>query len=142
MAWSRSAASQSSERGFTMLEAVVALALIAIAMLALAGLVGVAISGNFDSSQYTVANDLVVDKIEQIRDLAYSSVSSGVEAYGSISGHSEYQRTVTVVEDEAASTGPPPVYGQKTVTVTVEWQRTKGRTAGSISMNTVVVGIS
>ena len=127
--------------GYSLLEAIIAMALISIGMLTTAGLVGVAVSGNLDSSQYTVANDLVVDKIEEIHDLAYSAVADQTEDYGAIEGHPRYRRTVAVVEDRVLSLGPPPVYGQKTVTVTVAWLRTRGRPGGSITMTTVVTGI-
>jgi prepilin-type N-terminal cleavage/methylation domain-containing protein len=134
-------AKQPNQAGYSLIEALVAVALISIGMLAMAGLAGVAVSGNFDSSQYTIANDLAVDKIEQIHDLAYSAVAEETEDFGSIEGYPRYRREVAVVEDVPLSLGPPPVYGQKTVTVTVTWRRNRGRVDGDIQLLTVVTGI-
>ena len=54
----RMASERSSERGFSMLEVLVAILVISVALLAMAGLQGVAIRNNSSAMQRTIATQL------------------------------------------------------------------------------------
>jgi len=104
----------SNEKGFTLIEVLIAMLVLAIGLLSLATLAGTVIRGNSFSNKMTTATTLAQERLEDIQRQGYASASSNNENYGSIAGYSGYKRLTSV----AANT---PATGMKTVTVTVFW---------------------
>ena len=104
----------SSEKGFTLIEVLIATLVLAIGLLSLATLAGTVIRGNSFSNKMTAATTLAQEKLEDIQRQGYASASSATENYSSITGYEAYKRVTTVAADTPAA-------GMKTVTVTVSW---------------------
>ena len=107
-----------NQKGITLLEAVIAMALFLVAVLALAGIAVTASKGAAASKHLTTATVLAQDKLEQVGNAGYdvglTTSLKTTEAYGSIPDFPLYQR---VVEIQASR----PVPGLQTATVTVSW---------------------
>jgi len=118
-----------NQRGFTLIEIMVAITLLSIGLLGMAGLTVGIMRGNALSSQVTTSTALAQDKMEDIKRVGYSGVAEGrsTEDYNDISGYPLYQR-VTEVDVES----PDP--GMKTVTITVLWDSG----ASSIAVETIL----
>ena len=101
-----------NENGFTLIETMLAIAIMAIGLLALASLQVTAIGGNAQSKKRTLALSLAEDKIETYRHTAYASIPAGQEVETGL--ETLYTRNTNVENDT-------PVTGVKTVTVTVFW---------------------
>ena len=101
-----------NENGFTLIETMLAIAIMAIGLLALASLQVTAIGGNAQSKKRTLALSLAEDKIETYRHTAYASIPAGQEVESGL--ETLYTRNTNVENDT-------PVTGVKTVTVTVFW---------------------
>jgi type IV pilus assembly protein PilV len=105
------------EKGFTLIETLMAIAIIAIGLLALAALQTSAISGNAKANKHSMAVSLAEDQVETYRNMPYDSIpaSPPAEPWGI------FTRTTTVQDGV-------PVAGSKTVTVSVSWQEKVQRT--------------
>lgn len=119
-------------RGFTLLEILVAIVLLSIGLLAMASLTTGIMSGNLFSNQLTTATTLAQDKMEENRRLGYDGVAALTESYGSITGYTEYERVTTVASIDNPATGNPA--GMYMVTVTVSWDSDDH----SVALNTIV----
>ena len=101
--------------GFTLVEIMVAMAILTIALLSLVSVTVMVIKGNSFSKTMTTATTLAKDKLEQLKDTAYGS-SSG---YSSLGGGADtvgviYTRTWTVTDNSPAA-------DMKTIEVVVQW---------------------
>lgn len=109
---------QKDDRGFTIIEVLIAIVILSIALLGMAGLTMGIMTGNDHSKQLTTATTLAQDKMEEIRRLGYSAMPSAdtatTEDYNSISSYPLYKRVT-------ATTVNSPSSGMKTITVTVYW---------------------
>lgn len=107
-----------NNKGFTLLEILVAIIVLSIGLLGMAALTGGIISGNKFSKELSTATTLAQDEMEEIRRLGYSGTPStdtdATEDYNSITNYPSYKRvTSTRVNNPAA--------GMKKATVTVFW---------------------
>ena len=98
------------EKGFTLIEVLVAIVILSVGLLGMASLTVAIIKGNQLSNDLTTATTLAQDKMEQNRNTSYSSVSPETKAVLP-SPNDEYKREVEVTEAN----------DMKTVTVTVYW---------------------
>jgi len=115
-----------SQRGFSLLEALIAALVVALAMLGLARLQGVTLINSGDSRMKTRALNLAQDKIEELRSFAnkdtYTGMASGNDTPASYSGdNSRFARTWTI-------SNCPNSVDCKQVGVSVNWTDPKGDT--------------
>ena len=107
-----------NNKGFTLIEVLVAMVILSIGLLGTAALITGIINGNKVSNRITTATVLAQDKMEEIKRIGYSGMPTSdtttTEPYNSITNYSLYKRvTFTDVVN--------PAVGMKTVTVTVSW---------------------
>lgn len=107
-----------NEKGFTLLEILVAITLLSVSLLGMAGLTAAVVKGNDFSSRVTTASTLAQDKMENMTNLGYANTdvvdATVTEDYNTIPNYPFYKRvTFTDVDN--------PGLGMKTVTVTVFW---------------------
>jgi len=103
------------QKGFSLIEVLVAVTILAIGLLGLAGLQVTAIRGNSVAIHRSQASALVADKIETFQNTPYASIAEGVTTENGLDGI--FTRTSQVQKDV-------PVNDLKTVTVTVTWTDT------------------
>ena len=107
-----------NEKGFTLLEVLIAILILSVGLLGMASLTVAIIHGNKFSNDMTTATTLAQDKMEDIRRLGYSgtpaTTTTDTENYNSITDYAAYKRvTVTTVDS--------PAVGMKVITVTAYW---------------------
>ena len=107
-----------NNKGFTLMEVLVAMVILTVGLLGTAALITGIISSNKLSNRISTATTCAQDKMEDIKRLGYSRMPTSdtptTEPYNSIANYSLYRRvTFTDVGNPAA--------GMKTVTVTVFW---------------------
>ncbi len=102
------------ERGFSLLEVLVAVSILAVAILAAASMFPTAYTNMNRSGVDTVAVTLAQQRFEWLRNQAYTAaaLAAGTTTESSISGYSGYSRT-TLIQDNS------PISGLKRITVTV-----------------------
>jgi type IV pilus assembly protein PilV len=119
----------SNDRGFSLIEIMMAMTIFGISMMGLAGMGGIAIKADMSSARITTANTLAQDRIEYVKGLDFSAINAAAttENYGAITQQKLYKRVTSVTTD-------PSDPNKKTVTVTVYWRADKN----NISMQTIV----
>ena len=107
-----------SQEGLSLLEIVIAMAVVFLALLGFAGFSVVAHTGMSASEKMTRAVTLAQDKIEDVKreGVPPGLISSWthMEPYGTIVGALHHQRTLSITPDD-------PMPGLHTVTVNVQW---------------------
>jgi hypothetical protein len=108
-----------TQQGLSLLEIVIAMAVVFLAMLGFAGFSVVAHTGMSASEKMTRAVTLAQETMEDIqREGVPSELTSqwtNTEPYGSIAGALHHQRILTMIPDD-------PMPGLHTVTVQVQWE--------------------
>ena len=120
-----------NNNGFTLIEILLAIAVISIGMFAVMSSITMVIKGNMHSRKSTIATTLAIDKIEDLKRLGYNTVlidyaSPVTEDYGSIPVYVSHKRVTTVFADS-------PGANTLTGSVTVSW------TPGSSSVTFVTI---
>ena len=107
-----------NNKGFTLIEVLVAMVILSVGLLGTAALIAGIINGNKVSNRLSTATTCAQDKMEEIRRLGYSGMPTSdtttTEPYNSITNYSLYKR---VIFTDVVN----PAVGMKTVTVTVSW---------------------
>ncbi len=105
-----------NDKGFTLLEILVAVTLLTIGLLGVAGLTVGIMRGNIHSNIVTTATTLAQDRMEEIRKRGYDNVDTTTfpdEDYNTITNFPFYKRVTSI------AVGPS--VNMKTVTITVSW---------------------
>jgi len=110
-------------KGFTLLEVLVAIVILSVGLLGLACLAGSIIGYNQFADQVTTATTLSQDKIEELKNTGYSSITSSSDT------QSIYTRTWTIASVSPAT-------NMKTIEVKVVWNL-KG-TAKEVVLKTII----
>ena len=114
-------------KGFMLVEVMAALALLGIAFAGLSPLMTVTLRSMDHARRVTTATEFARDKVEDIRNTAYTAVASGSDTVTEGGTGATYARTWTSAAGPSANT--------KLVTVTVSWT---ARTAHTVSLQTIV----
>jgi len=109
-------------RGFTLIEVLIAGFLLVVAILGVISTTVIIIKSNSLSKEITTATTLAKDKMEQLKYTGYNSVP------GNDTPDSIYTRTWTVTADGT------PAAGMKTIQVKVEWKSA----SHNVTLNTIV----
>jgi|LGOV01.1.fsa_nt_gb type IV pilus assembly protein PilV len=106
-----------NEKGFSLIELMISMAILAIGLLGLAGLQGTAINGNHHGNMISQATVLAQDTIEQIRNAAYDDITTtNFPATEMAVSGSNFDRAILIEDDT-------PLNELKRVTVTVSWRK-------------------
>jgi len=107
-----------SQQGLSLLEILIAMAVVFLALMGFAGFSVVAHTGISASQKMTRAVTLAQEKMEDIQregvPLDLATALNITEPYGSIPGALHHQRILTIIPDD-------PMSGLHTVTVDVQW---------------------
>jgi prepilin-type N-terminal cleavage/methylation domain-containing protein len=90
--------------GFTLIEVLLAAAVIAVAMVAVGGGLSYGLAGIEAGKQQTTATFLAEQRLEQIRAATYPNVTAAnfpAEGYGTIPNAPTYRRAVTITDNPA-----------------------------------------
>jgi len=116
-----------SQRGFTLLEVLIALVILSLGLLALASLTTTVIRNNSFSDDFTTATALAQDKLEELVNTSFGSMTSSSDTVNQDgTAGSKYSRTWTI------GTGT----NSKTIQVDVGWTSNLG-ISKTISVYTV-----
>ena len=142
------------EAGFSLSEAMAAMAVFAIGMLGIDGLLIATINGDASARKLTTAVSLAEARMEKAKSVGFSALSeadselcifasaSGIEDYGTIKIRLPVAGNCTTVDGDAADFRRETVVvtngNLKTVTVTVRWQD-RNRTR-SVQLTSLVAG--
>ena len=102
------------ERGFTLLELLIAMTILAFGLLGIAYVQGTTIKRNVSAMRNTEATALIEDKIEEYRNTPYASISAGTAEETSLGSAGIFTRT-SIVENDT------PLVNTKKITVRVAW---------------------
>jgi prepilin-type N-terminal cleavage/methylation domain-containing protein len=118
-----------SARGFTLVEALVALVVLAFGMMALAGF-QTSLSRNSDiAKQRTEATRLAQQKMEELRSLAWADLAGGSDSPAPVGGNTSYVRSW----DLSAPSQDP----WRSVSVTVRWNDRAGE-VNTVNLNSAI----
>jgi len=97
-------------RGFTLLETLIAVSLFTVGVIAMVWLFSFGSAGSIDAENTTIAMNLAQMKMEEIKNLAYAGIVDKDKT--AVSGFPGFQSEITVTEPET---------GLKQLVVTVYW---------------------
>ena len=117
-----------NNKGFTLIEVLVAMVILSVGLLGTAALITGIINSNKLSNRISTATVLAQDKIEEIRGVGYAGAGAeaGTEPYGGVN-FPLYKRITGVVAGDPAA-------GMKKITVTVYWDSD----AHSVELKTIL----
>lgn len=116
------------ERGFTLVEVMIAMVILSTGILALTLMMKQSVSSTDYGRKVTAAENLALQKLEELKIIGYYNIPAAAvtEDYGAINGYPEFRREATTQILQGIGPGAPQGFLRQ-VTVTVRW-----RSAGSI----------
>ncbi len=103
-------------KGFSLIETLIAVTILAVGLLAVAGLQGTAIQGNSHGNTISQATTIAQDRIEEIRDMDYAAIVYNPNPNIETNVDGTIYTRETLVEVDT------PISDLKRITVTVRWQ--------------------
>ncbi|ETX00616.1 MAG: hypothetical protein ETSY1_10590 [Candidatus Entotheonella factor] len=103
--------------GFTLLEVLIAITVMSVGLLGVSTMLTHITQQQSMNANRAIATTLAREQLEQIKQVDYANVTVAnypQEAYGSMAGYEQFQRTVAIADDT-------PLANTKTVTITVTW---------------------
>ncbi len=123
----------SNQKGFTLLELLIALTILSIGLLGLAGLHVAAIQGNVSGFKISTAAAVAQERIEELKALDASAAALSAGAHtndgSSVIQGITYNRSYTIQDNT-------PVTGTSTITLTVTWVEPKTHVTRNTSVFT------
>lgn len=116
----------SNNKGFLMIEVILAIALIAIGLFAVMSLATAVIKGNTHSKKATTATTIAQDKIEYFKSIGYDTISESSTVL------SDYYIKALVLNNS-------PGTNMKTVTVDVYWNPGTATSKHKVTLQTIFV---
>jgi len=107
---------KNNEKGFSLIELMIAIVILSVGLLGLAGLQATAINGNHHGNTIGQATALAQNTIEQIRNTSYDEIIPANFPISEPVGGSNFDRAVLIEEDT-------PLNELKRITVTVSWRK-------------------
>ena len=104
-----------NQKGFSLIDLLIANVIIMVGIIAVFGPVEKAIRQRFDAEQTSVAMNLARSKMEELMNKKYHEMDPSVEEFGTIEGYPDFRRVVSVQDDE-------PMPHVKTVRIAVLWR--------------------
>ena len=123
---------KNQDKGFTLLELTISVAVLSIGLLAVASMVHMVMNSNKQSSHLTTAINLVQAKIDDLRVGDYADIVDGEEFdldEDGVAGNGIFDRAVSVTENLTPTV--------KIIQVSVSWSDNNAR---SVNMRTMVAG--
>lgn len=117
-----------NNKGFMMIEVILAIAIIAIGLFAVMSLTTIVVKGNTHSKMVTTATTLAQDKIEYFKGVGYDNVS-GTETVPP--GYPDYYLRA-IVQDDTPGTNT------KTITVNVYWNPGTTTSIHKVELKTIL----
>lgn len=108
------------QRGFTLLEIMIAIFILVVALCGLIGVTVMAIKGNDFSKRMTTATTLAKDKMEQVKNMSYSSIVAGT-TYDYLNEDSSTGTAGSYFTRKLTVTDATPAANMKTIEVEVSW---------------------
>lgn len=122
-------------KGFTLIEVLVAITVIAVGIFAMMNVVMVTISGNAESKNYTVATNLAQQKMENILNFDYGTITTSNPEIGTYTTFTDYRYThslmVTIDEDN-------PIANAKMITVNTYWNPATVTSTHAIELQSII----
>lgn len=126
-----------SEKGFTLIEIIVAIMLLVVALLGMVSVTTMVIKGNSFSKMMTTATTLAKDKMEDFNDLSYAVLPAGSATdYATAGGTVQASATGAYFLRVSTVTADSPAANMKSVSVTVSWPQQSP--AHSVTVTTIV----
>lgn len=118
-----------NNKGFSLIELMVAVTILAVGLLAVAGLQGTAIQGNSHGNTISQATTIAQDRIEEIRNLDYAAIVFNPNPNVETNVDDTIYTRETLVEVDT------PLSDLKRITVTVRWATNRSH---AIVLRTIV----
>lgn len=121
-------------KGFTLIEVMIAMIILAIGLLSFFALNVAIMKSNVMGKMMTAATNLAQEKIEELKNTPYASITSGTQTENNIGLNNAFTRSTTVQSNV-------PQTNMKTITVTVSWSEMKpfiAQKQHSISLTTAI----
>lgn len=112
---------KASEKGFTLLEILIALTIFSVGVMAIAQMLLSSIRGNAAANRLTKATFLAEQKLEEVLATSFDDITSAnfpTDDYNTITNYAEFKRVVSITTNSAN------IF--KSITVTVYWKNADG----------------
>lgn len=126
-----------SEKGFTLIEIIVTIVLLVVALLGMTSVTTMVIKGNSFSKMMTTATTLVKDKMEDFKNMNYTTLPAGTATdYATAGGTVQASATGAYYRRSWTLTANSPAANMTSIVVTVNWPQQSP--THNVTLNTIV----